>query len=118
MIEGSKVGESGYNLVMSPYSSMSHYPRTSMGVSHAFRGMLRQIFSDSGESGVSECLVESLPCHRQSLPLQPLLQDLATDPLWLPMTLVFNGVHSTAQLIIEEEDSECGVVCPNPLWNF
>ena len=89
-----------------------------MRVSYGFSKMLRQIVSESGESSVSECLDESVPCRRQSLPLQPLLQDLATDLLWLPTTLLLNAVHSSPQFIVEEEDSECGVVCPNSLRNF
>ena len=75
--------------------------------------------SERREFRVSECLYESLPRHRlQPLPLQPLLQDLATDPLSVPAVHVLNGIHSTPQFIVEEEDSECGVVCPNSLRNF
>ena len=81
--------------------------------------IIPDVFSERRESRVSECLYESLPRHRlQSLPLQPLLQDLATDPLSVPAVHVLNGVHSTPQFIVEEENSECGVVCPNSLRNF
>ena len=89
-----------------------------MRVSYGFSGMLRQIFSDSGESGVFECLVESVPCHRQSLPLQPLLQDPQCYILCPAKTLHLYRLDSIPCRVVEEEDPKCGVVSSNFLWNF
>ena len=75
--------------------------------------------SESKEFGVSKSLNQSLPRHRlQTLPLQPLLQDLATDPLSVPAVHVLNGVHSTPSLVVEEEDSKFEVVSPNSLQDL
>ena len=62
------------------------------------------------EFTVSQCLEECVPGQRCPPPPNPLLQDLLRDPVWLPATLVLNGVHSTARLVLQEEDAKVGVI--------
>ena len=74
--------------------------------------------SESRKFGVSESLDQSLPRHGESLSSEPLLQNAARNPLWIPAVFVLDDVHLIPRLVIEEEDSKCGVACGNPLGDF
>ena len=74
--------------------------------------------SESRKFGVSESLDQSLPRHGESLSSEPLFQNTLRNLPWIIAVFVLDDVHFIPRLVVEEEDSKCGVACGNPLGDF
>ena len=69
------------------------------------------------EFATTQSLDECLPRWQfPSFPLQPVLQNFQCDLLRFPETVILDGIHKTACLVVEEEGTEFPVAGPNFLW--
>ena len=86
------------------------------------RGQSSEYFSlylvgQISEFATTESLDECLPCWQfPSFPLQPVLKNFQCDALRFPQTVILDGIHKTACLVIEEEGTEFPVAGPDSLW--